>query len=78
MEIDQRLLLIEGRLQIIEDDIKRITNRLNSHEDEIERVQKDIQVLGENTKIEVPCYQTFENSLTKKLIKERDEATNTR
>lgn len=78
MELEERLILIEKRLATIEEDLRRTTNRLNSHEDEIERVQKDIQVLGENCKIEVPCFQTFENSLTKKLIKERDEATNTR
>jgi hypothetical protein len=63
MEIEERFTLMEKRLNMIED--------------EIDKIQKDIQVLGENVKIETPCFVTFENSLTKKLIKE-NEATNTR
>ena len=64
MEVEERFTLIDKRLNMIED--------------EIEKMQKDIQILGENSKIEIPCFQTFENSFTKKLIKERDENTNTR
>jgi Na+/phosphate symporter len=60
MEIEERFTLIEKRLNMIED--------------EIERIQKDIQILGENTKIETPCFVTFENSLTKKLIKENENS----
>ena len=63
MEIEERLSLIEKRQKMIED--------------EMERIQKDIQILGENTKIETPCFITFENSLTKKLMKENNESTNT-
>jgi hypothetical protein len=78
MEIEERLLLIEGRLTLLEDENKRLNNRLNLQEDEIERIQKDLNVVGENCKIETPCFVAFENSLTKKLIKERDEAGNSR
>lgn len=60
-----------------EDRIKVIERRLGLIEDEIDRVQKDIQILGENCKVEVPCFNMFENSLTKKLIKERDGTENT-
>ena len=63
MEVEERFTLMEKRLNMIED--------------EIERMQKDIHILGENTKIEIPCFQTFENSLTKKLMKENNESTNT-
>lgn len=63
MESEERFTLMEKRLNMIED--------------EIERIQKDLHILGENTKIEIPCFQTFENSLTKKLMKENNESTNT-
>ena len=63
MEIEERFTLMEKRLNMIED--------------EIDRIQKDVQILGENTKIETPCYVAFENSLTKKLTKEKDANTNT-
>ena len=62
METEERFTLMEKRLNMIED--------------EIERLQKDIQILGENTKIETPCFVAFENSLTKKLIKENNESSN--
>lgn len=62
MEIEERFTLMEKRLNMIED--------------EIERIQKDLQLLGENTKTETSCFVAFENSLTKKLIKEY-ENTNT-
>ena len=63
METEERFTLMEKRLNMIED--------------EIDKIQKDLQLLGENTKIETPCFVAFENSLTKKLMKEKDEGTNT-
>lgn len=59
METEDRFVLMEKRLNMIED--------------EIERIQKDVHVIGQNTKIEVPCYQAFENSLTKKLLKDNED-----
>lgn len=58
METEERLNLMEKRLLLIED--------------EIEKIQKDVQLIGENSKIETPCFFGFENSLTKKLIKENE------
>ena len=62
METDERLTLIEKRQTMIEN--------------EIEKIQKDIQILGENCKVEIPCFNMFENSLTKKLMKEPNETSN--
>jgi predicted nuclease with TOPRIM domain len=69
----------EERFKVLEDENKRLNNRLNLQEDEIERLQKDIQILGENCKIETQCFQLFENSFTKKLIKDqiKNEIPNT-
>lgn len=61
---------IEERLNVLEDKFKQTERRLILIEDEIEKIQKDVQIIGENTKIETPCFAIFENSLTKKLMKE--------
>lgn len=63
METEERFSLMEKRLNMIED--------------EIEKVQKDIQLLGENCKIETPCFVGFENSFSKKLMKDNDKDRNT-
>jgi hypothetical protein len=63
METEERFTLMEKRLNMIED--------------EIDKIQKDLHVVGENSKIEVPCIQAFENSFTKKLLKDKDESSNT-
>lgn len=57
-----------------EENFKLINKRLSLIEDEIERIQKDVQILGENAMIKIPCYSTFENSFTKKLVKENGES----
>jgi hypothetical protein len=62
METEERFVLMEKRLNMIED--------------EIEKIQKDLQLVGENAKIETPCFVGFENSFTKKLMKDRNETTN--
>lgn len=58
METEERLNLMEKRLLLIED--------------EIEKIQKDLQLVGENTEIKTSSFVMFENSLTKKLIKENE------
>jgi hypothetical protein len=63
METEERFVLMEKRLNMIED--------------EIEKMQKDLQLLGENSKIETPCFVVFENSFTKKLLKDKNESSNT-
>lgn len=64
METEERFSLMEKRLNMIED--------------EIEKIQKDLQLVGENCKIETPCFIGYENSFTKKLMKDKDknETTN--
>ncbi len=64
METEERFSLMEKRLGMIED--------------EIEKMQKDLQLVGENCKIETPCFIGYENSFTKKLMKDKDknETTN--
>jgi len=59
MESEDRFALMEKRLTMIEN--------------EIEQIQKDVQLLGENCKIETPCFIGFENSFSKKLMRDRDE-----
>lgn len=70
---------IEERFNILEEKFKQSERRLVLIEDEIEKMQKDVQILGENTKIETPCFAIFENSLTKKLMKDNKdgESSNT-
>jgi hypothetical protein len=62
METEERFSLMEKRLSMIED--------------EIEKIQKDLQLVGENCKIETPCFIGYENSFTKKLMKDKNETTN--
>ncbi len=76
MEGEDKLSIIEKNISELKELSSRFERRMALLEDEIERMQKDLQILGESTEIKTPCFLTFENSLTKKLIKESNEATN--
>jgi hypothetical protein len=60
-----------------EDRLSLIDKRLNMIEEEIEKMQKDLNIVGELSEIKIPCNRTFENSLSKKLLKDENESRNT-